>query len=39
MRRVENIVGYGENAGYQLFPLFLQNAFSFYGSLKDGILW
>ena len=39
--RVENIVGKGENAGYQpflLFPQYFQKA-SFSGSLKVGILW
>ena len=39
--RVENIVGKGENAGYQhflLFPQCLQKA-SFPGSLKIGIVW
>ena len=39
--RVENIVGKGENAGYQhflLFPQCFQNA-SFSGSLKVGIVW
>ena len=38
---VENIVGKGENAGYQhflLFPLCFQNASSS-GSLKVGIVW
>ena len=38
--RVENIVGKGENAGYQhflLFPQCFQNAFHI-GSLKVGIL-
>ena len=38
---VENIVGKGENAGYQhflLFPQCFQNA-SFPGSLKVGIVW
>ena len=35
--RVENIVGKGENAGYQLFLLFLQCSQNFFytGSLKD----
>ena len=39
--RVENIVGKGENAGYQhflLFPQCFQKASSF-GSLKVGIVW
>ena len=39
--RVENIVGKGENAGYQhflLFPQCFQKA-SFPGSLKVGIVW
>ena len=39
--RVENIVGKGENAGYQhflLFPGCFQKA-SFTGSLKVGIVW
>ena len=39
--RVENIVGKGENAGYQhflLLPVCFQNA-SFLGSLKLGIVW
>ena len=39
--RVENIVGKGENAGYQhflLFPQCFQKA-SFLGSLKVGIVW
>ena len=38
---VENIVGKGENAGYQhflLFPQFFQK-FSFAGSLKIGTVW
>ena len=38
---VENIVGKGDNAGYQhflFFPLFFQNA-SFSGLLKVGIVW
>ena len=38
--RVENIVGKGENAGYQhflLFPPCFQKASSFRGSLKLGI--
>ena len=41
LRRVENIVGKGENAGYQhflLFPQCFQKA-SFQGSLKVGIVW
>ena len=39
--RVENIVGKGENAGYQHFLLFLQcfQKTSFPGSLKVGIVW
>ena len=39
--RVENIVGKGENAGYQhflLFPQCFQKA-TFSGSLKVGIVW
>ena len=39
--QVENIVGKGENAGYQhflLFPQCFQKA-SFPGQLKVGILW
>ena len=39
--RVENIMGKGENAGYQhflLFPLCFQKA-PLPGSLKDGIVW
>ena len=39
--RVENIVGKGENAGYQhflLFPQCFQKA-SFSGTLKVGIVW
>ena len=39
--RVENIVGKGENAGYQhflLFPQCFQKA-SFSGSFKAGIVW
>ena len=38
---VENIVGKGENAGYQhflLFPQCVQEASS-WGSLKGGIVW
>ena len=38
--RVENIVGKGENAGYQhflLFPCFQKASLSV--SLKDGIVW
>ena len=41
LERVENIVGKGENAGYQhflLFPHCFQN-FSFPGSLKVRIVW
>ena len=41
LRRVENMVGKGENAGYQhflLFPQCFQKA-SFQGSLKVGIVW
>ena len=40
MGRVENIVGKGENAGYQhflLFPQYFRKA-SFSGSLKVGIV-
>ena len=39
--KVENIVGKGENAGYQHFLLFLQcfQKSSFSGSLKVAILW
>ena len=39
--RVENIVGKGENAGYQHFLLFPQcfQKDSFTGSLKVGIVW
>ena len=40
-RRVENIVGKGENVGYQhflVFPQCFQKA-SFSGSLKVGIVW
>ena len=39
--RVENIVGKGENAGYQhflLFPQCFQKTF-YTGSLKGGIVW
>ena len=39
--RIENIVGKGENAGYQdflLFPQCFQRAF-YLGSLKVGIMW
>ena len=38
---VENIVGKGENAGYQHFLLFQQGFqnVSFSGSLKVGIVW
>ena len=38
---VENIIGKGENAGYQHFLLFLQcfQKVSFTGSLKVGIVW
>ena len=39
--RVENIVGKGENAGYQhflLFPQYFQKAFSL-RSFKVGIVW
>ena len=41
LRRVENIVGKGENAGYQhflLFPQCFQKA-SISGSLKVGTVW
>ena len=39
--RVENIVGKGENAGYQHFLLFSQcfQKLSFSGSLKVSIVW
>ena len=39
--RIENIVGKGENAGYQHFPLFPKcfQKLSFFGSLKVGIVW
>ena len=39
--RVENIVGKGENAGYQHFLLFPQcfQLASFPGPLKVGIVW
>ena len=39
--RVENMVGKGENAGYQHFLLFPQcfQKVSFLGSLKVGIVW
>ena len=39
--RVENIVGKGENAGYQHFLLFSQcfQKASFLGSLEVGIVW
>ena len=39
--RVENIVGKGENAGYQHFLLFSQcfQKASFFGSLEVGIVW
>ena len=36
---VENIVGKGENAGYQHFLLFLQYFHFFSGSLEMGIVW
>ena len=41
MGRVENIVGKGENAGYQHFLLFLQcfQKLSFPEVLKVGIVW
>ena len=41
MGRVENIVGKGENAGYQHFLLSLQcfQKVSLPGSLKVGIVW
>ena len=41
LRRVENIVGKGEIAGYQHFLLFPQYflKLSFSGSLKVGIVW
>ena len=40
-RQVENLVGKGENAGYQHFLLFPQRfqKSSFSGSLKVGIVW
>ena len=41
LKRVENIVGKGENAGYQhflLFPQCFQKA-TFSGWLKFGIVW
>ena len=41
MGRVENIVGKGENAGFQhflIFPQCFQKA-PYLGSLKDGIVW
>ena len=39
--RIENIVGKGQNAGFQHFLLFPQcfQKFSFSGSLKVGIVW
>ena len=41
LKRVENIVGKGENADYQHFLLFLQcfQKASFQGPLKVGIVW
>ena len=41
LERVENIVGKGENAGYQHFLLFPQcfPKASYTGSLKVGIVW
>ena len=41
LKRLENIVGKGENAGYLHFLLFLQcfQKASFQGSLKVGIVW
>ena len=41
LERMENIVGKGENAGYQHFLLFPQcfHKASAYGSLKVGIVW
>ena len=41
LEKVENIVGKGENAGYQHFLLFLQcfQTASFQGSLKVEIVW
>ena len=41
LERVENIVGKGENAGYQHFLLFPQcfQKDSYTGSLKVGIVW
>ena len=41
LERVENLVGKGENAGFQhllLFPQYFQKA-TFSGSLKVGIVW
>ena len=41
LRRIENIVGKGENADYQHFLVFLQcfQKASFQWSLKVGIVW
>ena len=41
LERIENVVGKGENAGYQHFHLFSQrfHKFSFSGTLKVGIVW
>ena len=41
LRRIENIVGKGENADYQHFLIFLQcfQKASFQWSLKVGIVW
>ena len=42
LERVKNIVGKGENAGYQhflLFPQFFFQRASFSGSIKVGIMW
>ena len=41
MRGAENIVGKGENAGYQHFLLFPQcfQRLSFSGPLKVGVVW
>ena len=41
LEKVENVLGIGENAGYQhflLFPLSFQKV-SYTGSLKVGIVW
>ena len=41
LERIKNIVGKGENAGYNQFLLFTQcfRMASFSGSLKVGIVW